>query len=77
MADHVPLDIQTRILTAVRQSRTYNQQMVQLLDSKIRSLYTVASGLVNDGAETLRGYGRVQTALDGSLGTGTGLWTIR
>ena len=26
--------------------------------------YTVASGLVNDGVETLRGFGRVQTALD-------------
>ena len=44
MADHVPLDIQTRILTAVRQSHAYNQQMVQLLDFKIRSLYIVASG---------------------------------
>ena len=53
MVDHVSLDIQTRILTAVRQSQANNQQMVHLLDSKIRSLYTVASGLVNDGAETL------------------------
>ena len=53
MGDLVPQDIQTRILTAVRQSQANNQQMVQLLDSKIRSLYTAASGLVNDGAETL------------------------
>lgn len=58
------LDIQTRILTAFRQSHAINQQMVQLLDSKIRSLYTEACGLVNDRAETLRGYGRVQTALE-------------
>ena len=38
--------------------------MVQILDSKIRSLYIAASGLVNDRVETLRGFGRVQTALD-------------
>ena len=60
----VPQEIQTRILVAVRQSHANNQEMVQLLDSKIRSLYTVASGLVNDGVETLRGYGWVQTALN-------------
>ena len=38
--------------------------MVNLLDSKIRSLYTAAAGLVNDGVETLRGFGKVQIALD-------------
>ena len=43
MEDVVPQEIQTRILAAVRQSHANNQQMVQLLDSKIRSLYTVAS----------------------------------
>ena len=48
MGDLVPQEIQTRILVAVKQSHTNNQQMVQLLDSKIRSLYTAASGLVND-----------------------------
>ena len=36
---------------------------MQLWDSKVRSLYSAASGLVNDGVETLRGYGRIQTAL--------------
>ena len=60
----VPQEILTRILAAVRQSHANNQEMVQLLDSKIRSFYTAASGLVNDGVETLRGFGRVQTALD-------------
>ena len=38
--------------------------MVQLWDSKAKSLYSAAAGFVNDGVETLRGYGKVQTALD-------------
>ena len=38
--------------------------MVQLLDSNAWSLYSSAAGLVNDGVETLRGFGKVQTALD-------------
>ena len=37
---------------------------MQLWDSKVRSLYSAASSLVNDRVETLRGYGRIQTALD-------------
>ena len=37
---------------------------MQLLDAKARSLYSSAAGLVNDGVETLRGFGKVQTALD-------------
>ena len=38
--------------------------MVQLGDSKAKSFYSAAAGLVNDGVETLRGYSKVQTALD-------------
>ena len=38
--------------------------MVQLWDSKAKSLYSAAAGLVNDGVETLRGFGKMQTALD-------------
>ena len=49
---------------AVKQSQANNQQMVQLWDSKAKSLYSAVAGLVNDGVETLRGYGKVQTALD-------------
>ena len=64
MEDLVPQEIQVRILVAARQSHASKQEMVQLLDSKIRSLYTAASGLVNEGVETLRGFGEVQTALD-------------
>ena len=39
-------------------------EQVQLWDSKVRSLYSAASGLVNDGVETLRGYGWMQTTLN-------------
>ena len=38
--------------------------MVQLWDSKAKSLYSAAAGLVNEGVETLRGFGRVQMAFD-------------
>ena len=64
MGDQVSPDIQQRILTAVRQSHSNNLQRVQQWDSKVRSLYTVAARLINDGVESLRGFGRIQTALD-------------
>ena len=34
------------------------------MDAEARSLYSSAGGLVNDGVETLRGFSKVQTALD-------------
>ena len=49
---------------AVRQAYSNNIQQVQQWDSKVRSLYSVALGLVNDRVESLRGYGQIQTALD-------------
>ena len=64
MGDEVPPEMKTKILVAVQQSQANNQQMVQLWDSKAKSLYSAAAGLVNDGVETLRGYGKVETALD-------------
>ena len=64
MGDEVFPEMKVKILTAVKQSQTNNQQMVQHLDAKAKSLYSSATGLVNDGVETLRGYGKVQTALD-------------
>ena len=38
MGDKVPQEIKIRILAAAKQSHINNQQMVQLMDSKIRSL---------------------------------------
>ena len=64
MGDSVPNDIKDRVLIAARESHARNQEKVQNLDSKIRSLYTTASGLVNDWKETLCGYGKVLTALN-------------
>ena len=48
MGDLVPQDIKIRVLIAARESHTRNQENVQTMNSKSRSLYTVASGLVND-----------------------------
>ena len=53
-----------RIMNAVNQSLASNRDKVQVLDSTIRSLYSAASRLVNNGAEILRSFGLVKTALD-------------
>ena len=59
MGDQVPQEIKAKILSAVRQAHLNNLQRVQQWDSKVRSLYTAASGHVNDGIESLRGYWRI------------------
>ena len=64
MGDEVSPEMKTMILTAFKQSQANTQQMVQPWDSKAKILYSAAAGLVNDGVETLRGIGKVQTALD-------------
>ena len=64
MKDEVPQEVQTRILAAVKQSQANNQQMVQLWDSKAKSLYFAAAGLVNDRVERLRRFSKLQMALD-------------
>ena len=53
-----------RIIIAVNQSHDINQMKVRALDPTIRSLYVAASGLVYEGAETLRGYDLVHVVLD-------------
>ena len=52
MGDQVPQEVQTRILTAVRQTHANNLEKMQLWDSKVRSLYTAGSGILNEGVET-------------------------
>ena len=74
MGDWVPQDIKIRVLIAARESYTRNQEKMQTLNSKSRSLYTVASGLVNDREETLRGFGRVQTALTFISSLSSSIW---
>ena len=60
MGDEVSPEMKTKILAASKQSKANNQQMVQLWDSKAKSLYSAAAGLVNDRVETLRGFGKMQ-----------------
>ena len=64
MEDKVSPEMKVMILMAVKEYRTNNQQMVQLLDTKAKSLYSSASGLVNDGVGTPRGFSKVKIALD-------------
>ena len=64
MEDEVSPEMKIMILTALRESQPNNQLMVQLLDAKARSLYSSVTGLVNDWVETLRGFSKVQKALD-------------
>ena len=64
MEEEVSMEMKVMILMAVKQSQANNQQMVQLWDSKARSLHPAVAGLVNDGVEMLRGFGKVQMALD-------------
>ena len=64
MGDQVPQKIKAKILAAVRQAHLNNLQRVQQWDSKVRSLYSAASGLVNNGIESIRGYRQIQAALD-------------
>ena len=45
-------------------SHQENLKKVQALDQKIQGLYTTAASLVNDSSETMRGYGKVISALD-------------
>ena len=64
MGDEVSPEMKVMILSAVQRSQANNQQMVQLLDAKAKSLYSSAVGVVNDGVKMLRRFGKVQTAVD-------------
>ena len=61
-----PIDqwVKERIFIKVKQSHDKNQMKVRALDSIIRKLYEAASGLVNDGADSLQNYGLVHAILD-------------
>ena len=56
--------VKQRIINAVNQALESDKEKVKVLDSTIKHQYLAASALVNDGAETLRGFGQVYTALD-------------
>ena len=63
LPDSVSEDVKSRVLLNVKESFTRNCERVQNLDSIARNLYTTAAGLVNDGMEATRGYGKVVAAM--------------
>ena len=63
LLQEVPDKIRFRVNLTVEESHAENCRWVQALDSKFRSLYTTAVGLVNNGMEKIRGYGRLASAL--------------
>ena len=63
LLQEVPDKIRFRVNLTVEESHAENCRRVQALDSKFRSLYTTAVGLVNNGMENIRGYGRLASAL--------------
>ena len=48
----------------MEESDAKNCRQVLALESKFRSLYTMAAGLVNNSTEAIRGYGRLASSLD-------------
>ena len=60
----IPMEVRERIHLAVEMSHQENVKRVKALDQKFRGLYTVASGLVNNSMEAVRGFGKVAAALD-------------
>ena len=48
----------------MEESDAKNCRQVLALESKFRSLYTTAAGLVNNSTEAIRGYGRLASSLD-------------
>ena len=62
--DTVPEDTKGRVLHVMEEVHTRNMERVQLLDNVVREVYSIAAGLVNDGMEVIRGYGKLATALD-------------
>ena len=64
MPDSVPEDVKSRVLLAAKESHARNCERVQNLDLITRRLYSISAGLVNDGMETTRGYGKVVAALN-------------
>merc|ERR1712240_208346 len=64
MGDQVSQEVQTNILQAVRQAHVNNLKRQRVWDSNIRSHCSAGLGLINDGVESYRRYGQIQTTLD-------------
>ena len=64
MGDQAPQEVQARILQAIRQTHVNNLEKLRAWNSKVRTLYSASLGLINNGVESYKGYGWIQTALD-------------
>ena len=62
--DIAPQDTKGRVLHTMKEVHARNMERVQLLDNIVKELYSIVAGLVNDGMEAIRGYGKLATALD-------------
>ena len=62
--DTVPEDLRRRVLLEIEEVHSRNQKRMQNLDSTVRDIYSIAAGLVNDGMDVTRGYGKLVSALD-------------
>ena len=64
LLDTVPENIGRRVLLKIEEVNTRNLERVQNLDSRVRDIYSIVAGLVNDGMDVTRGYGKLVSALD-------------
>ena len=57
-------DTKGRVLHTMKKVHARNMERVQLLDHVVREVYSIRAGLVNDGMEVIRRYGKLATALN-------------
>ena len=63
LLDSIPEKVKGRVYH-MEEVDTMNMERVQLLDNIVREVYSIKEGLVNDGIEVIRGYGKLVTALN-------------
>ena len=64
LMDIASQDTKGRVLHTIKEVHTRNMERVQLLDHVVREVYSIGAGLVNDGMEVIRRYGKLATALN-------------
>ena len=64
LMDIAPQDTKGRVLHTMKEVHARNMERVQLLDHVVREVYSIRAGLVNDGMEVIRRYGKLATALN-------------
>ena len=63
LLDSVPEKVKGRV-HHMEEVNARNMERVQLLDNVVREFYSITAGLVNNGMEVIRGYGKLVTALN-------------